>query len=233
SSFALFGNNLEPPDTMGAAGQQHFVAFNNGNFSIFNKNGTLVSQVSDTTFWTTALGASPGGLSDPRILYDPASQRWFASMITTGQNIKNNILIARSNTSDPTQGFKAMSFTTTNNRFADYPTLGLDANGIYIGTNNFTSATGSFSGVGMYSVPKAHITANTPTLTHLTNNGTLDANTLGFTLQAAVNYGPKLATDPTPILAHNAQFFSEYNFTTLNGTTGPGATIGATVVRSV
>src|SRR5437588_5567151 len=61
SSFAAFGTNLEPPDTMGAAGVQHFVAFNNGNFSVFNKNGSLVSQVSDTSFWTTALGASPGG----------------------------------------------------------------------------------------------------------------------------------------------------------------------------
>lgn len=233
SSFATLGKSPEPPDTMGAAGMQHFVAFNNGSFSIYNKNGTVVSQVSDTSFWTTALGANPGGLSDPRVLYDPASQRWFASMITTGQSTNNNILIARSNTSDPTQGFKAVSFTTTNGQFADYPTLGLDANGIYIGTNNFNSSGTSLLSVGMYSVPKTDLTANTPTLTNLTNNGTLDKNTVGFTLQAAVNYGPKLATDPTPILAHNAQFFSQYNFTPLSGTTGPGATVGATVVRSV
>jgi autotransporter-associated beta strand protein len=234
------GRPLEPPDTMGAVGMQHFIAFNNGSFSIYNKNGTLVSQVSDTSFWTTALGANPGGggdLTDVRVLYDPRSQRWFTSMITFDPNnsaqVNNNILIARSNTSNPTQGFKAVSFTTTNGLFADYPTLGLDANGIYIGTNNFTSAGGNFSGVGMYSVPKTDLIANTPTLTHLTNNGTLDASIYGFTLQAAVNYGPKLATDPTPILAHNSDFFSEYNFTPLSGTTAPGATLGATVVRSV
>src|SRR5262249_26234509 len=104
------------------------------------------------------------------------------SMITTGQSSNNNILIARSNTSDPTQGFMAVSFTTTNGQFADYPTLGLDANGIYIGTNNFNSSGTSLLSVGMYSVPKTDLTANTPTLTHLTNNGTLDANTVGFTL---------------------------------------------------
>src|SRR5215213_7743422 len=41
---------IEPPDTMGAAGPDHFVAFNNGSFSIFSKNGALVSQASDTSF---------------------------------------------------------------------------------------------------------------------------------------------------------------------------------------
>ena len=30
---------IEPPDTMGAAGPNHFVAFNNGSFSIFSKTG--------------------------------------------------------------------------------------------------------------------------------------------------------------------------------------------------
>src|SRR5438128_1998332 len=51
SSFANLSTATEPPDTMGAAGMQHFVAFNNGSFSIYNKNGTPVSQVSDTSFW--------------------------------------------------------------------------------------------------------------------------------------------------------------------------------------
>src|SRR3954471_1019357 len=150
SQTAPLAGIFEPPDTMGAAGPNHFVAFNNGSFSIFNKNGSLVSQVSDTSFWTSALGSNPGGLSDPRLLYDPASQRWFAIMITTDQSTNNKILFARSNTADPTQGFKGVSFTTTNNRFADYPTLGLDANGVYVGTNNFTGG-GSFSSEGLYS----------------------------------------------------------------------------------
>src|SRR4051812_7518449 len=131
---------IEPPDTMGAAGPNHFVAFNNGSFSVFNKNGAVVSQVSDTSFWTSALGSDPGGLPDPRILYDPASQRWFATMITADQVTNNKILIARSNTPAPPQGCKGVSYTTANNRFADFPTLGLDANGVYVATDNFNSA---------------------------------------------------------------------------------------------
>src|SRR6478672_12628460 len=178
---------IEPPDTMGAAGPNHFVAFNNGSFSIFNKNGAVVSQVSDTSFWTSALGSDPGGLSDPRILYDPVSQRWFATMITTDQATNNKILIARSNSSDPSQGFQGVSFSTLSNRFADFPTLGLDANGVYVGTNNFNSAGTTLRSLGLYSVPKADLLASTPSLARLTTtHNALSNSTYGFTFQAAV-----------------------------------------------
>lgn len=233
STFASFGNSLEPPDTMGAAGLNHFVALQNGSCAIYTKSGTLVSQVSDTAFWSAALGFNPGNLSDPRIVYDPASRRWYASMITTGQSTNNQILLARSNTSDPTQGFKAVAYTTTNGTFADYPTLGVDANGVHVGTNNFNAAGTSLLSVGLYSVPKADLAAATPTLANLTNNGTLSASTVGFTLQAAVNYGPKLATDPTPVLAISNTQFGHYKFTPVTGTTGPGAVIGATTDQTV
>jgi hypothetical protein len=152
---------IEPPDTMGASGPNNFVTFNNGSFSIFSKNGTVVSQISDTSFWTSALGSDPGGLSDSRVLYDLSSQRWFASMITTDQATNNKVLIARSNSSDPTQGFQGVTFSTISNRFADFPTLGLDANGVYLTTNNFNTSD-TFRSVSVYSLPKADLVAATP-----------------------------------------------------------------------
>src|SRR5581483_9972211 len=164
NSFANLGTSPEPPDTMGAAGLNNFVALQNGSFAVYSKTGALVSQVSDNSFWTSALGLNPGSLSDPRIVYDPASQRWYATMITTGQSTNNQILFARSNTADPTQGFKGVALTTTNGQFADFPTLGVDANGVYVGTNNFNAAGNTLLSVGLYSVPKADLAAATPTL---------------------------------------------------------------------
>src|SRR3954447_209997 len=234
SQTAPLAGIFEPPDTMGAAGPNHFVAFNNGSFSVFNKNGSLLSQVSDTSFWTSALGSNPGGLSDPRILYDPASQHWFAVMITTDQTTNNKILFARSNTADPTQGFKAVSYTTTNNRFADYPTLGLDANGVYVGTDNFNSAGTILRSVALYSVPKADLLAATPSLARLTtSHNALSTNTYGFTFQAAVNYGPKLASDPEPIISTSNSSFGQYKFVKLSGTGAAGATLGSVTTKSV
>src|SRR5690349_7310410 len=75
---------LQPPDTMGAPGIDHFVQFINGRFTIYNKStGSQISSDSSFTFWTNA-GLSFGGAdsrSDPRIVFDPSVNRWFVSQV--------------------------------------------------------------------------------------------------------------------------------------------------------
>src|SRR5262249_10242140 len=98
----LSGISLEPPDVMGAVGPNNFVEFLNGSFTVYNKAGTQVQQKSDASFWGAAgISTSTANLSDPRILYDPGTQRWFAVMISINQTTNNRILIARSDTADP------------------------------------------------------------------------------------------------------------------------------------
>ena len=166
---ALNGGPYAPPDTMGSVGPTHVVEFINGVYAVYDKaTGALVgSKISDTNFWLNA-GVTPTDLSDPRITYDSQSGRWFATEVTTSEVVNNHILIARSNTSDPTAGWKAVSITPTNNRFADFPTMGLDANGLYVGSNDY-DAGGNFQSVSLYSVPKADLVATTPSLSRLTS----------------------------------------------------------------
>ena len=118
-------------------------------------------------------------------MFDHASGRWFASEITT-TSTGNKVLLGRSNSDDPTGTWKGVSFTA-NSGFGDYDTLGLDADAVYIGTNNFTSSTGSLTVVSLFSIPKADLLANTPSITNMTSFENLDANARGFTLQGAVN----------------------------------------------
>ena len=95
-----------------------------------------------------------------------------------------------------------MSYTTTNNRFADFPTFGLDANGVYIAANNFNSAGTSLRSLAVYSVPKVDLLAATPSLSRLTtSHNALSTNTYGFTFQPAVDYDPKAANAPEPIIS--------------------------------
>ncbi len=47
-------------------------------------------------------------------------------------------------------------------RFADYPQLGVDANAIYIGVNEFTSSTGSFTGTSAYVIRKSSVVNGGP-----------------------------------------------------------------------
>ncbi len=222
-----------PPDSNGAAGPNHFVEFINGAFAIYHKDGTPAqSLIPDTTFWTNA-GINPStiaaGLSDPRIIYDSASGRWFAAQITV-DNTGNKVLVARSNTSDPTGVWKATSFTG-NAGFADFPTLGLDANGVYVGTNNFTSSTGTFTGASLFSIPKSDLTASTPSVTHMTSFENLDPATRGATFQAAIDQngssGAILSTDAT------GSTFGTFYRATITGSGGPGAHLSATTPIAV
>src|SRR5436309_10492213 len=70
-----------PPDSDGAVGPSQFVELVNGVYRVYDESGTVLQQLSLDQFWSSA-GATPRGFSgDPRILFDPASQRWFAAAL--------------------------------------------------------------------------------------------------------------------------------------------------------
>lgn len=226
---SLTSSTIAPPDTDGSVGNNHYVQFTNGTFAIYNKsNGTLATpKISDQTFWQNA-GLTPNGLSDTRIIFDPRSQRWFAAEITTSAT-GNSVFIARSNTADPTQGFKGASYVG-NTGFADFPTLGVNADGVFIGTNNFTSDIGSFKSVSITSIPKADLLLTTPTVANRTTKEDATVG-LGFTLQGATDFGP--SNGHGSIVAVNGNFFGQLNKTNITGVTGSGASFGSTTVINV
>src|SRR5438874_4397263 len=120
-----------PPDTHGAIGPAHFVEFINGAFAVYNKAGTTIgSKTDEDAFWVTAFNnagtpfdPTEANISDPRVFYDQLSRRWFAIEI----DYSNNVMLARSNTGDPTGAWKAVKFSAGSS-LPDYPTLGMDAN---------------------------------------------------------------------------------------------------------
>ncbi|MCY2934306.1 MAG: hypothetical protein NT172_09125, partial [Planctomycetota bacterium] len=107
-------NNVAPPDTMGSIGPNHYAQFLNGSFNVYNRTtgANLVSKT-DTAFWQGVTGISyfdyAPGLGDPRIIYDSLSDRWFALQININFS-GNKVLVARSNTNDPTGGWKGASY---------------------------------------------------------------------------------------------------------------------------
>jgi hypothetical protein len=199
-----------PPDTQGAAGPTQLVEPLNDSFSIFSKTGALISQTTLDTFFNTALAAGGGGsvtgfAFDPRIIYDPQSQRFFVIGDDNG-GAANSFLIAVSNSSDATAGFKgwAVSSDPTAKRWMDYPTLGITADGVYLGGNMFP-----ISGSGVTTaltdilvIPKADLTSGVGT-TNATAFFNLDPNTTGFTPHAVtdLNIGQGLAQQPETILS--------------------------------
>jgi hypothetical protein len=119
-------------------------------------------DVTDSTFWNSVRNAAT--VSDPRVEYDSLSQRWFVCMINTTATL-NRVLLAVS--SGPTISDSAsftFYFITTAAQFLDYPTLGVDANAVYIGGNIFTTgvAGGTFASTRGYVIPKAGLLAGAP-----------------------------------------------------------------------
>jgi hypothetical protein len=182
-----------PPDSDGAVGPLHFVEFINGRFSVFNKsNGSRVATMTDVTFWNQAGITLPSGwdVTDPRMIYDPVSQRWFASEADfdpSGVINTNRFLLGVSATADPTGAWKAVAIPTDpgGNDFADFPTLGLDAQGVYLSGDMF-DANSNPVGPSLVSIPKAGLLANPPVATGQTSFGVMSYSVRGDILEPAI-----------------------------------------------
>ena len=156
-----------PPDDMGAVGPTQFIVAVNGRIVSFNKSTGVADGVLNTSmdnFFNSVRNAS--GTSDPRIRYDRLTQRWFLVIINV--STPNRILIAVSNSSTITASttwyFYFIPIDTANppissTCLADYPTLGLDANALYIGTNNFCGSPQSFNSTDGYVIRKSSISS--------------------------------------------------------------------------
>lgn len=183
-----------PPDSNGTIGPQYFVEFINGEFACFDRTDlSSVFRISDAIFWGDA-GVnltSSQGISDPRVIYDPLTQRWFASMVDFDANASdptteaNDFLLAFSDTSDPTgdwTGFKIRA-DPTHFDFADFPTLGVDSNAVYLSGNMFHGGNNNI-GPNLLSIPKADLlNSNITTRTYF---GVLNPTNYGWVLQPGI-----------------------------------------------
>jgi hypothetical protein len=197
SSFFTNSSGI-PPDANGAIGPQHFVEFINGAFAAYDRTDpSNVFRESDIDFWFNAGVnlASDQAVTDPRVIYDPLSQRWFASMVDFDANAAdptleaNDFLLAFSATSDPTGTWVGFRFRADPSRsaFADFPTLGVDSNAVYISGNMFKGGANNL-GPNLVSIPKADLLNSI--LTNRTYFGILNPTNYGWILQPATSADP-------------------------------------------
>ncbi|MGH9813094.1 MAG: hypothetical protein ACRD4T_08155, partial [Candidatus Acidiferrales bacterium] len=166
-----------PPDSMGDVGPTQYVVMVNGRIRSFNKTTGVADGVldfDDSVFFDSVRNGA--GVTDPRIRYDRLTKRWFLIIINVA--LPNRILIAVSDAAS--QGIISGSTVFTfffipndspappNACLADYPTLGVDANALYIGTNNFCGPDLNnldFDNTDAYVVRKSSILAAGPIVT--------------------------------------------------------------------
>ncbi len=243
------------PDTMGAVGPNHIVEMINGRFAVFNKvTGTAVEDRSLDSFWANRAGVTipvfndicniPAGTCsqsgnactsnaqcvsnftfDPRIVYDPSSQRWFAVSLdaTNPATGENNLDVARSMTSDLTGAWNGLRFDTDtvgNAEFHDYETLAVDANGLYTCTQDFNDG----GHESCYSIPKADLLVAVPSIANMTRFEATPAGlpTVSGSVQPALDFAA--SSTRTPLLGVNGGILRRSD---ILGGAAAGATLGA------
>jgi len=128
-----------PPDTMGTVGKDHVVQLINGHYGVWDKStGTKVQSLGMRSFWGDAFADFSGGPFDPRITYDPATERYYAASVDNAGS-DNNFLVGVSETSDPTEGWSGFAIESDpqGRRWADFPQMGFDRDHVYVSANMF------------------------------------------------------------------------------------------------
>lgn len=179
-----------PPDTMGAIGPAQFFVFLNGRLRTFNKTTGVadgVINVDSDVFFASVMTPPIAPLninftSDPQVRYDRLSGRWILIIIDVPSandigDTANRILVAVSDAASA--GVISASTVWTfyfaqqdtvggipsTGEFLDYPSLGVDANALYIGGDMFDAAAGGFNNTSVFVIRKSSILSGGPIVT--------------------------------------------------------------------
>ena len=209
--------SVEPPDQALCAGNGYVLEAVNDVIRVFNSSGVPVSGVTDlNTFYGYAPAitrtANPlqfgPSITDPICHFDSDTQRWFVVVLTldrvvpTSQTLskKNHLDIAVSTTANPLGTWRIYRLPVQDDGtdgtpthpncpcLGDYPHIGMDANGLYLSTNEFPFS-GGFNGAQIYAISKQALATGTSSVSvvQFDTSDFLLEGTPGFTVWPALS----------------------------------------------
>jgi hypothetical protein len=198
-----------PPDTSGAVGRDELMVALNSNYVIQRKSdGALLSRMSMDEFWKPVGATHP---FDPRVLYDPYSDRWLVSAGDDPLLASSKILYGISETGNPLGRWDLYSLPADRSgaTWADFPTLGFSRNTVAIGVNMFTTGGLTYAGGRLIALDYANLRAGG-------NGSPVDLNVPdGFALQPVSTYS---ATEGTLyVVEHLDSQTARYRLWSLDG----------------
>lgn len=130
SGQSTFSN---PPDCNGTAGPNHYMQTINVTYTIYDKSGNTVAGPSPLNTLFSGVPGANNNDGDPVILYDDQADRWLVAEFSGVFSNPDYMLIAVSQTDDPSGLWDRWSFIM--NGFPDYMKFGVWSDGYYMGTN--------------------------------------------------------------------------------------------------
>ncbi len=163
NNSTLVGFTLTPPDPQVAVGPKHV-------FEMVNVIGRIYTRAGGTvqTFTLRSFFGVPAGYSDtdPKVMYDAVSNRWFASYasfldLPGSVNDRGRLHLAISQTDDPTGAWNVY-FVSYNQVFPDYPGIGVTSDKFTTSENIFSVSGNFYFGVETLVLEKADVLAGVP-----------------------------------------------------------------------
>jgi hypothetical protein len=168
SEVTNFGQEFEPPDQGLCVGNGYVVDMVNSAYTVYRPNGNVVTGPFNIN------GPFDEGLleftSDPRCMYDPATNTWFAVVLfINGANTVGRVDLSVNTSGDPTKPWTTYQINTTDNGgstgpkhpgcpcFGDQPTLGFDSQNVYITTDEFSILGPQFNGAQIYAIARSDL----------------------------------------------------------------------------
>ena len=228
-----------PADVSGAVGMngtsELVTEMLNGYFGVYTSAGVPITQETGGVFWTNALGATAfnaatgGGrisLSSPQIVYDPTSNRWFASAELSGAS--SSFLVAASNTSDPGGVWSGFSIPSGGGSAASLYTMAVNGQNVYLDAP-------AGGGASFVAIPKAAMIAATPSVDGY--RITSAPSTGGYIVQPVQETGSSSSTE----YYYSGDNTNQLNRTEMTGTSlynyslsqGPGSAANFTTASAV
>jgi hypothetical protein len=221
-----YETGLTPPDTTGAIGPDRYIETINTQYSIYNRSGTLINggTLGDLTGIPTGLFGY--ALSDPQIMWDAKTQRFYYSAVYYDSLFlsDNGLAVGWSTTATPSSASDWCQYAIQfGGDLPDYPKLGDSGDFLIYGYNKFSDFAQTYTGSEFEIVnkPPAGAACAPTTAFALANSGTLQN---GDGSQAATPVPANLVDDATGtgyVVANadltvkpSADFISVYSVTT-------------------
>jgi hypothetical protein len=137
SSFATDPAQLAPPDTQVAVGPAHVTEAVNSVLRIWSRTQAAVASYDLNRFFSVPAGFM---FTDPRLLFDTASSRWFLSGLSVDATSDSNVYLAVSASADPTAAWTVYHLASATGVVTDQPKIGVSDDKLAISWNDFAGS---------------------------------------------------------------------------------------------
>lgn len=138
-----------PPDTTGAIGPDRYVETVNTQYAIYSRSGSPIGSGSLSDLTGIPTGLFGYGLSDPQVLWDAKTQRFYYSAVYYDSLFfsDNGLAIGWSKTATPTSSADFCQYALQfGSELPDYPKLGDSSDFLLYGYNEFGSFASTYDG---------------------------------------------------------------------------------------